>query len=219
MSIHKLWQYLTTFRWCGTNNAICSPEGSDYRSMEIIDALAQVKINRLAVELEITWTFGAPRVPRRYSATDDGSRSREGADRDQKRSWKSLPVIYIEPRIFGNRGKYPKVVSARTGLQSNWWRNGTVQGIEMQPGDTLMPRLQWHYNTVHSPLSGAYGFIGARLRFPVPINAKDSRWDSTVCHTWLARARHEQNRIKKALHRDFETSSDRACLRFCHCCI
>lgn len=94
--------------------------------------------------------------------------------RDQKRSWKSLPVIYIEPRIFGNRGKYPKVVSARTGLQSNWWRNGTVQGIEMQPGDTLMPRLQWHYNTVHSPLSGAYGFIGARLRFPVPINAKDS---------------------------------------------
>lgn len=46
-------------------------------------------------------------------------RGRGREPRDQKRSWKSLPVIYIGPRISGNRGRYPKVVSARTGLQSN----------------------------------------------------------------------------------------------------
>lgn len=45
-------------------------------------------------------------------------------------------------------------------------RNGTVEGIEMQPGDTLMPRLQWHYNTVHSPLSGAYGLSGGPATLP-----------------------------------------------------
>lgn len=40
--------------------------------------------------------------------------------------------------------------------------DGRTKGSRSQPGDTLMPRLQWHYNTVHSLLR-CIRFIGPGL--------------------------------------------------------
>lgn len=48
----------------------------------------------------------------------------------------------------------------------------------MQPGDTLMPRLQWHYNTVHSLLR-CIRFIGPGCTPAVRRTADKRGFDAT----------------------------------------